>query len=102
MRLINATSITTAIVLIAAPVAAAQMTEAGAPRRGPIHRLIHKLSALDGACTGNPHPGQEQECRRRDALYDRVERMGWCWGSTHRLVAVAEYYWLRCNKDRTP
>jgi hypothetical protein len=78
---------------------AAPYSEGGAPRSGLVHRLIHRVAALDLVCGGYEKPGQARACRKTFALVDRLKRLGWCWGSVDRLAADGEKYWLPCWKE---
>lgn len=92
-----------AAALIADPAAAGCcMLEHGAPRTQPLRGLIHQVAAWDLKChEARTQVAVNRACARRDRLVDRVERMGWCWGSRDSDAALAWYYWLPCSKNRT-
>lgn len=61
----------------------------------PVRALMLQEARLDRQCRGTPGADpMGPVCKRRDALTQRLERMGWCWGPD---AAAAEYqrHWMR-------
>ena len=90
-----------AATLPVAPVAACCISETGAPHQQPLRRLIHEIAVLDLVCSGTYDIAlAKHTCARRERLIRRVERMGWCWGSSGFDVPTMAFYWLPCRESR--
>src|SRR3954464_12704593 len=89
-----------ATTLIAEPAAAGGcISEYGAPRTQPVRSLIHQIAVWDLRCQeARTQATVDRACARRDRLTDRVERMGWCWGSRVPAPRLA-FYWPPCRQN---
>ncbi|HEY1605061.1 MAG TPA: hypothetical protein VGF77_05640 [Allosphingosinicella sp.] len=90
-----------AATLITTSASACCISEYKAPRTQPLESLIRRITVLDPICSGTYDIAvKKRTCARRDRLIERVERMGWCWGSHEFEAPRSMFYWLPCRKNR--
>lgn len=90
-----------AATFLAAPAAACCISEAGAPRSGPVHVIIHRIAVAAEKCGGiDTLAAIDRVCARRDRLLERAHRLGWCWGSRDEHDVEFMLYWLPCRRNR--
>jgi hypothetical protein len=93
------TALLTAMLIAEPATAGCCICEYRAPRTQPLRGLIHQIAVWDLRCQeARTQAAVDQACARRDRLTDRVERMGWCWGSSVPAPRMA-FYWLPCRRN---
>ena len=63
--------------------------------------MMRRSIDLNSQCRGGSGDdlSTEKACDERDALSEKIEKFGWCWGSRKEDPAMAELDWLPCFED---
>ena len=77
--------------IVAPPLATKTTTRTAMPPQ------INEYDELNEKCRGGSgdSPTTAMYCKRRDAMYSEIKKLGWCWGPDD--VAGSDKNWMRCQ-----
>lgn len=88
------------LVLLAAAITAVAFHASAQQPPASVARMIEQHEVLNDKCRGGSGDSAAtwKACDKRDALYTKIEKAGWCWGP--QAAAGFEKHWTPCSDDQ--